>query len=86
MRAANVQRATRGDAVGFYLRRMVGDQQDSLTREQLEEVAEGALFMQEQLARDVLSLVEMIGMPDDHAEKDQRVVRARDTMERLGIG
>ncbi|HEV2777060.1 MAG TPA: hypothetical protein VGV90_15835 [Solirubrobacteraceae bacterium] len=71
--------------MGFFLRRMVGDEADSLTREQLEEVAEGALAMQEQLGRDVLSLVEMIEMPADHAEKDQRVVRARETVKRLGI-
>lgn len=71
--------------MGFFLRRMVGDEADSLTREQLEDVAEGALAMQEQLGRDVLSLVEMIGMPADHAEKDQRVVRARETVKRLGI-
>lgn len=71
--------------MGFFLRRMVGDKADSLTREQLEEVAEGALAMQEQLGRDVLSLVEMIGMPADRADKDQRVVRARATVQRLGI-
>lgn len=71
--------------MGFFLRRMVGDKADSLTREQLEDVAEGALAMQEQLGRDVLSLVEMIGLPADHAEKDQRVVRARDTVKRLGV-
>ena len=71
--------------MGFFLRRMVGDKADSLTREQLEEVAEGGLAMQERLGRDVLSLVEMIGMPADHAEKDQRVVRARTTVKRLGI-
>jgi hypothetical protein len=71
--------------MGFFLRRMVGDSADSLTREQLEEVAEGALAMQEQLGRDVLSLVEMIGMPADHAERDQRVARARATVNRLGI-
>jgi hypothetical protein len=56
-----------------------------MTAEQLTEVAEGALAMQEQLARDVLSLVDMIGMPPAHAEKDQRVVRARETVARLGI-
>ena len=67
------------------MRRMVGDKTDSLTHEQLLDVAEGALAMQEQLARDVLSLVELIGMPADHAEKDQRVVRARETVARLGI-
>jgi hypothetical protein len=71
--------------MGFFLRRMVGDKTDSLTHEQLLDVAEGALAMQEQLARDVLSLVEMIEMPADHAEKDQRVVRARETVKRLGI-
>jgi hypothetical protein len=71
--------------MGFFLRRMVGDKEDSLTKDQLLEVAEGALAMQEQLARDVLSLVEIIGMPADHAEKDQRVVRARETVKRLGI-
>jgi hypothetical protein len=64
---------------------MVGDRADSLTKDQLTEVAEGALAMQEQLARDVLSLVDMIGMPESHAEKDQRVVRARETVKRLGI-
>jgi hypothetical protein len=71
--------------MGFFLRRMVGDKADSLTPAQLADVAEGALAMQEQLARDVLSLVDIIGMPESHAEKDQRVVRARDTVKRLGI-
>ena len=71
--------------MGFFLRRMVGDKADSLTHDQLLEVAEGALAMQEQLARDVLSLVEMTNMPATHAEKDQRVVRARETVNRLGI-
>lgn len=71
--------------MGFYLRRMMGDETDALTRDQLEDVAEGALSMQEQLARDVLSLVEMIGMPEDHAIEDQRVVRARATVKQLGI-
>jgi len=71
--------------MGFFLRRMVGDSADALTREQLEEVAEGALAMQEQLGRDVLSLVAQTDMPESHVEKDQRVVRARETVKRLGI-
>ncbi|MGH2900139.1 MAG: hypothetical protein ACRDMZ_15805 [Solirubrobacteraceae bacterium] len=71
--------------MGFFLRRMVGDGADTMSAAQLIEVAEGALAMQEQLARDVLSLVEMTGMPESHAEKDQRVVRARETVARLGI-
>ena len=71
--------------MGFFLRRMLGDKADSMTREQIEEVAEGALAMQEQLARDVLSLVETMRMPEAHAEQDQRVVRARTTVKRLGI-
>ena len=41
--------------------------------------------MQEQLARDVLSPAEVTVMPESHAEKDQRVVRARETVKRLGI-
>ena len=71
--------------MGYFLRRMLGDKADSLTREQIEEVAEGALAMQEQLAQDVLSLVDAMHMPASHAEKDQRVVRARTTVKRLGI-
>jgi len=71
--------------MGFFLRRMLADKADSMTREQIEEVAEGALAIQEQLARDVLSLVETMRMPEAHAEKDQRVVRARTTVKRLGI-
>jgi hypothetical protein len=71
--------------MGFFLRRMMGDRTDSLTHDQLLDVAEGALAMQEQLARDVLSLVELTNMPESHAEKDQRVVRARETVKRLGI-
>ena len=65
--------------MGFFLRRMVGDKADSMTREQLEEVAEGALAMQEQLGRDVLSLVEMTGMPArSRREGPARRARSRD--------
>ena len=72
--------------MGFFVRRMVGEQREAaMTREQALELAEGALAMQEQLGRDVLSLVEMTGMPETHVEKDQRVVRARETVKRLGI-
>ena len=71
--------------MGYLLRRMLGDKADSLTREQIEEVAEGALTMQEQFAHDVLSLVAAMRMPESHAEKDQRVVRARTTVKRLGL-
>lgn len=72
--------------MGFFVRRMVGEQREAtMTREQAIELAEGALAMQEQLGRDVLSLLELTGMPESHAEKDQRVVRARETVKRLGI-
>ena len=70
--------------MGYFLRRMLGDRADSLTREQIEEVAEGALAMQEQFAHDVLSLVAAMRMPESHG-KDQRVVRARTTVKRLGL-
>jgi len=49
------------------------------TETQIEEVAEAALMMQEQLARDVLSLAE-----DSSVRKsDKRVARAREIFEKL---
>ena len=70
--------------MGFFLRRMMGERADALSRERLLAVTEGALAMQEQLARDAPSIVAMTNMPPSHAEKDQRVVRARETVKRLG--
>jgi hypothetical protein len=47
------------------------------------EVAEQALQLQLDLARDVLELADASPLPDDHKEKDQRIVRARETARTL---
>lgn len=69
--------------MGYYLRRFVGGETDTLTREQMMEVAEQALQLQLDLARDVLQLADASPLPDDHKEKDQRIVRARETARTL---
>ena len=70
--------------MGYYLRRFVGGETDELTREQMLEVAEQALRLQLDLARDVLQLADLSPLPDDHKEKDQRIVRAQETARTLG--
>jgi hypothetical protein len=70
--------------MGYFLRRFVGGETDNLTREQMLEVAEQALKLQLDLARDVLALADRSQLPDDHKEKDQRILRARETARILG--
>ena len=70
--------------MGYYLRRFVGGETDEFDREQMIDVAEQALQLQLELARDVLAMAEMSGLPDSHKEKDQRILRARDTARKLG--
>ncbi|MDX6706324.1 MAG: hypothetical protein QOD83_2877 [Solirubrobacteraceae bacterium] len=70
--------------MGYFLRRFVGGETDNLTREQMLEVAEQALKLQLDLARDVLQLADRSQLPDDHKEKDQRILRARETARILG--
>lgn len=70
--------------MGYYLRRFVGGETNELDREQMVDVAEQALQLQLQLARDVLELAEVSGLPEDHKEKDRRIQRARDTVRTLG--
>jgi hypothetical protein len=70
--------------MGYYLRRFVGGETDSFEREQMIDVAEQALAFQLVLAKDVLSLAEVSGLPDDHKEKDRRIQRALDTVRLLG--
>jgi len=70
--------------MGYYLRRFVGGETAEFGREQIIDVAEQALELQLDLARDVLSLTEVSGLPDDHKEKDRRIQRARDTVRILG--
>jgi hypothetical protein len=69
--------------MGYYLRRFVGGETDDFDREQMVDVAEQALQLQLELARDVLDLSELSGLPESHKEKDQRILRARDTARKL---
>jgi hypothetical protein len=48
------------------------------------ELAERALALQLDLARDVLALTEQSGLPETHKEKDRRIQRANDTLRALG--
>ena len=70
--------------MGYYLRRFVGGETDGFGREQMVDVAEQALRQQLELALDVLELAEASGLPETHKEKDQRILRARETVRILG--
>jgi hypothetical protein len=65
--------------MGELLRKMFRGNYDNRSDDQIEAVAEGALLMQEQLARDVISLAEEAGLE----KTDQRVARAVEIFERL---
>ena len=65
--------------MGELLRKMFLGGYDTKSDDQLEGVVEGALLMQEQLARDIISLAEEAGVE----KTDQRVVRAIDIFEKL---
>lgn len=65
--------------MGELLRKMFRGNYDKASDAQIEAVAEGALLMQEQLARDVISLAQDAGLE----QTDQRVVRAVEIFERL---
>jgi hypothetical protein len=70
--------------MGYYLRRFVGGETDGFEREQMIDVAEQALALQLELARDLLSIAEMSGLPPEHKEKDRRIIRANETVRALG--
>jgi len=65
--------------MGELLRKMFRGNYDKKSDDQIESVAEGALLMQEQLARDVISLAEQAGLE----KTDERVVRATEIFEKL---
>jgi hypothetical protein len=65
--------------MGDLLRKMFLGGYDKKSDAQIEDVAEGALLMQEQLARDIVSLAEEAGI----GKSDARVVRATEIFERL---
>ena len=70
--------------MGDLLRKVFRFNYEKVSRGQLEDAAEGAALMQEQHARDVVSIAEVSGLPDSHKEKDQRIVRALETVRQLG--
>ena len=70
--------------MGYYLRRFNGAETDGLDRDQMIELAESALALQLDLARDVVTLTDESGLPDTHKEKDRRIQRAHDTVRALG--
>ena len=70
--------------MGYYLRRFVGGETEGYDREQMIDVAEQALALQLDLARDLLSIAEISGLPTEHQEKDRRIQRAHDTVRQLG--
>jgi hypothetical protein len=65
--------------MGDLLRKMTRLDPETRSRQQIEDVAEGAALMQEQHARDVLSMAEVAGI----GGSDVRVQRALAIFERL---
>jgi hypothetical protein len=65
--------------MGDLLRKMFLGGYDTKSDDQIEAIAEGALLMQEQLARDIISLAQEAGLE----KTDNRVVRATEIFEKL---
>lgn len=70
--------------MGYFLRRFAGCETDAFDREQMLDLAEQALQLQLELARDVLEIAELSRLPDEHKVSDQRIVRARQAVGALG--
>jgi hypothetical protein len=65
--------------MGDLLRKVLRINYETRSREEIEAVAEGAALMQEQHARDVVSMAEAAGI----GSSDARVQRAQQVVERL---
>jgi hypothetical protein len=65
--------------MGDLLRKVFRTNYETRSRDEIEAVAEGAALMQEQHARDVVSMAETAGI----GRSDARVQRAQQVMERL---
>jgi len=65
--------------MGDLLRKMFLGGYDNQSDAQIEDLVEGALLMQEQLARDIISLAGEAGLE----KSDPRVVRATEIFEKL---
>jgi hypothetical protein len=70
--------------MGYYLRRLLGMNHTFESREELVNVAETALRLQLLLARDVLSITELLMLPEEYKVEDRRIQRARETVRNLG--
>ena len=65
--------------MGDLLRKMFIGGYEKMSDAQLEDIAEGAVMMQEQLARDIISLAQEAGL----GRSDVRLVRAQEIFEKL---
>ena len=70
--------------MGYYIRRLLGMNHTFESREELVNVAETALRVQLLLARDVMSITELLPIPDEYKIEDRRIQRGRDTIRALG--
>lgn len=66
--------------MGYFFRRYMGKDYDSLSKDELIKIAEDALQMQLSLAEDVMEIAELFPAPPEHKVWDQRIVRARETL------
>jgi hypothetical protein len=70
--------------MGYYLRRLLGMNHTFESRDELVKVAETALRLQLLLARDVLSITDLLTIPEEYKVEDRRIQRARETVRNLG--
>ena len=70
--------------MGYYIRRLLGMNHTFESREELIDVAESALRVQLLLAKDVMSITELLMIPDESKIEDRRIQRGRDTIRHLG--
>ncbi len=70
--------------MGYYIRRLLGMNHTFQSREELVEVAETALRVQLLLAQDVMSITELLTVPEEYKIEDRRIQRGRDTVRHLG--
>lgn len=70
--------------MGYYLRRLLGMSHTFESRGEVVQVAETALRVQLLLARDVLSITDLLTIPEEYKIEDRRIQRARETVRNLG--
>jgi len=70
--------------MGYYIRRLLGMNHTFGSRQEIIDTAEAALRVQLLLARDVLSITEILALPEEYKAEDRRIQRAQETVRRLG--